>query len=260
MTLAFMFLVCSFDTILSNDLSTKLPLQAEGFSGLVNTYSDILIVAAILYDYGKELTKRIEWSLSNITSTPLRMSLIGEICFGMLAVYFHASGIDEMGKEPHAFYGCYFTAVGAFSNFWHAQGLIEIRTNAMGTIDAKSFFDQNRTKAYYLCLATLPTIFCLFGASRVINRFVFNGFANLFSCIVLDPLFKEAVDLTSKATSTKVLSNKLKLSRLLFPLTALSFLCEGVMADKYEFDTHVSAHIFIGIYVILMHSCLTFSK
>lgn len=247
---AFNQLVASFFTLLTVivfatidpqiELQDKLLLQSSGLSHFLDTYSDAIAVAVIIY----HMVKRNNWYFC---SKALKMSYLGEILFGIVATHFHAVGVERSGKDPHPFYCCYFCFVGAFILYWHARGLTF-------HISCKSLQKhlEMKIKASFMCLALMPLLLCSIGLSRAINRFVFNGYAFVYGSIVMDPILKRGM----RDTKSKFIKMKLHIARCFFPMIFLAFVTEAMLAEKFHFDTHCIVHVLALAYVLLVHSCI----
>jgi hypothetical protein len=197
----------------------------------------------------------------NEMPTALQRSYLGVVSFGVVATYFHAMGIDEMGSDPRPFYSCYFSAVGAFILYWHARGLIDllacpdVRKNvAVRTASIR------RAKAHFLCLGVLPLVLCrvlplvlcLTGASHAVNRFLFNGYGSFHATVGMDPLLGQAITYFPGKNAFK-----LKTLRLLLPTIGLSYVVESILVETFQIDPHAIVHVLAMSYVLLMHSCLS---
>jgi hypothetical protein len=224
------------------ELKDKLLLQSSGLSHFLDTYSDAIAVAIIIF----HMTKRNNWYSS---PKALKMSYLGEILFGIVATHFHAVGVERRsGGDPHPFYCCYFCIVGAFILFWHARGLAF-------HISCKSLQKQldMKIKASFTCLALMPLLLCSMGLSHVINRFVFNGYAFTYGSIVMDPILKRGM----RDTKSTFIKMKLQITRFFFPMIFMAFVTEAIVAEKFHFDTHCLVHVLALAYVLLVHSCIT---
>ena len=217
-----------------NDLQLKMILQSSGIGHFLDTYSDAVIVLILMY----LLITKDKW---RNMQKPLKMRYIGSILFGVVATYFHAAANEA---EPHPLFSCYFTAVGAFILFWHARGFASKCTSPQKNLIAE-------VEVKFICLGIVPTLVCLLGASSVISKFVFNGWAFLYNAIMLDPLLKESM--RDAASSLQI---KLSMIRFILPLISCSFLAESLVAESWNVDVHCIIHVLAASHVLLAHSCM----
>jgi hypothetical protein len=241
------------------DLEKKFMVQASGISYLVATYSEAFIVVVILAKMHFQKTAPSPHTTTSLNSTcnempiALQRSYLGVISFGVVATYFHAMGIDEMGSDPHPLYSCYFCVVGAFILYWHARGLIDLLvcSDVSKNVSVRTA-SIRRAQAHFLCLGVLPLVLCLTGASHAVNLFLFNGYGFFHATVGLDPLLGQAItDFPGKNAF------KLKTLRLLLPTIGFSFLVESTLVETCQIDPHAILHVLSGSYVLLMHSCLS---
>lgn len=147
-------LAASFDRKV--DLREKLMIQSSGISHTIDTFSDALSVIIVFLrlfwllqqQKGAEETGTIPTSQYwHSMPKALAHSYVGIFLFGFVATYFHAMGIDEMGSDPHTFYSCYFSVVGAFILYWHGRGLIDLMSDHVFPV---YLFDKSKPISYVL--------------------------------------------------------------------------------------------------------------
>lgn len=102
----------------------------------------------------------------------------------------------------------------------------------------------------FVCLGIVPPLVCLLGGSDAANRFIFNGWAFLYSVMWLEPLLREAT-----RGAPPGLAMKLNMIRVVLPLIACAFLAESAIA-KWGVDVHCIVHVLAASHVLLTHSCL----